>query len=208
VIITRYIILKGIENNMKRVLAIFLSLVFILFTASCANDELMDAFIFTERFNKIYNGNKIKIENMTSVELGDGREYSINIITDNPKELFLITLYSDSNGSIKKCSITMENSNSEKNKAPEQSTLLHYKWVLVAACVAYTMDSVENVEAILSDFGVESQDINKKIGTEYKETQQFRYAFTANIIGASLSIESARLVPEATNNMTLKNKSD
>ncbi|NLB36392.1 MAG: hypothetical protein GX824_03700 [Clostridiales bacterium] len=193
---------------MKRISIIFLALIFMFFAASCANDELADAYVFIERFNNIYSGNKIELEHMTSTKSEDGREYSINIYTENPNDIFLITLYSDTNGSIKKCSITMKNNNAEKNKAPDQSTLLRYKWVLVSACAAYTKDSIENVETILTDFGTESQDINKVIGTQYKETQQFRYAYTANNIGASLSIESVRLMPKTENYLTLKNKSD
>lgn len=189
---------------MKRYFIILLCMFLLFFASSCATDEIMDAYVFSERFNKQSEDYNIELENITSSDYEGGKKYSMNVEKENVKDTFLITLYSDADGNIKKCNITMKNANADKNEAPDQATLLQYKWVLVAATAAYTKDSVENVEAMLTDFGVESQNFNENAGSKYKETQQFRYAYTANKIGASLNIESVRLVPATENDLTLK----
>ncbi|HZJ78207.1 MAG TPA: hypothetical protein VFD52_05375 [Clostridia bacterium] len=190
---------------MKKTFVVILSILMALLLSSCATEDIMDAYIFSERFNKQSKDFEINPESITHIDENGEKKYYISIQSDDSDDEFLITLFANKEGYVDTCSVTMSNENAENKEAPSQSTLLHFKWLLISTCAAYTKDSVKNVEEVLAEFAIENDNPKEYAGSKYKETRQFRYAYTANILGASLIIENVRLVPEIRNELTLKN---
>ena len=168
---------------MKKFVSLFCVFV-LLFLSSCVQEDLIDVYVFTDRFNRLNLFEKISDDELYASEEND--EISFDFLIDSK---FLLSVVSDKKShKIKRCFATYEY---EKNLNTQ--TKDRYFSLCLAIISSYTDCSIKEAEELMNRIG-----FNKEVLFDKKKnvscTEGFNsYHFFCNKYGFSFTVESTRL---------------
>ncbi|MBQ2775054.1 MAG: hypothetical protein IJF40_04115 [Clostridia bacterium] len=184
---------------MKRVFALFLSLLLITLSA-CSVQRFSDVKMFERRFNKQLVWAQIDSKEALITDSNDEIQYNFILSPDN-KVQFLIRLYAKEDDlSIKRCSITTSATIQEMNSG----ALTNFREICNSVITIFSNGNDDPQKVSDMIFIPEPGSYTQAV-PQYGETNFNRYTYSANNTGAFFCVENKSLCPETEPELTLRN---
>ena len=171
---------------MKKFISLF-CVIILLFLSSCVQEDLIDVYVFVDRFNNLKVTDKISEDEFYATK--ENGEISFDFLIDSK---FLLSVISDENTQkIKRCFVTYEYENN--NMSSDAQTKDTFFTLCVSTVSSYIGCSVKEAEEMMKKIGFGKDNLLSNLKNRSCTEGFYTYHFYCNRFGFSFTVESTRL---------------
>ena len=171
---------------MKKFVSLFCVFI-LLFLSSCVQEDLIDVYVFVDRFNNLKLFEKLSEDQFYATE--NSGEISFDFLIDSK---FLLSVVSDENTQkIKRCFVTYEYENN--NMSLDSQTKDAFFTLCLSTISSYTDCSIKEAEEIMKKIGFDKEALLSNPKNRSCTYGFNSYHFFFNKFGFSFTVESTRL---------------